>query len=298
MLTINSATVKEFFVFKNDNKNYPAEYTKWHVPGIFFQNKLTRMTYFCNKRECIHGIQMLPLTPALQLVRSGSFCYEEYVDQLSDITMEVLKDRPPFGDLRKWMSILVSGNVALHDPTKAWDLLMNNVTREFIDDGLTRSWAMYWTSTQTQTGPWPTPAPTPVPPPPCQSGTACDPNSEPPQVCPPGEGGMQCPSSGFCGCPDPTPAPDLAMMAEKRLLQAPEPVSDGVCPTPAPTQAPTPAPTPPPPATCAPAPPCTCPTAGPTPAPPAASESAARSALLVGQATALTMALGVMRISA
>lgn len=241
VLTINTAACKEFFVFKLDNKNHPPAFLKFHTVGIFYQNKITRRTHFCDKAECIHGIQMLPLTPALSLVRSGSFAFEEWTDQLSSITMDVLKNRPPFGDLRKWMSILVTGNVALHDPEMAWDMMVNNVTREFIDDGLTRSWAMYWVSAQQASGPWPTPDPTPVPSPGCTSDIGCTQDA----FCP---GQIPCPSTGWCGCwdptpePEPTPEPTPGAGFEEVLLMDDKPVGEGTCPTPAPTPAaPTPA---------------------------------------------------------
>ena len=46
--------------------------------GIFFQNKVDYATWFGWRKDFIHGIQMLPVTPALLLVRTPHFCRQDW----------------------------------------------------------------------------------------------------------------------------------------------------------------------------------------------------------------------------
>ena len=71
---------------KADNVHHPRDFAQNHVTGIFFQNKVDYATWFGWKIEYIHGIQMLPLTPALVLARSPDFCQEEWDHILSKPT--------------------------------------------------------------------------------------------------------------------------------------------------------------------------------------------------------------------
>ena len=45
--------------------------------GIFFQNKVDYATWFGWRYDFIHGIQMLPVTPALRMIRTPEFCRQE-----------------------------------------------------------------------------------------------------------------------------------------------------------------------------------------------------------------------------
>lgn len=47
------------------------------LPGIFFQNKVDYATWFGWRYDFIHGIQMLPVTPALLMIRTPEFCRQE-----------------------------------------------------------------------------------------------------------------------------------------------------------------------------------------------------------------------------
>ena len=45
--------------------------------GIFFQNKVDYATWFGWRYDFIHGIQMLPVTPAVLMIRTPKFCQQE-----------------------------------------------------------------------------------------------------------------------------------------------------------------------------------------------------------------------------
>jgi len=201
MLSAASTALKEFFLMKRDNTNYPLNFNKNHVTGIFFQGKVHLTTWFGPKREYIQGIQMLPLSPAVYLSRSQDFAIEEWEDQL-----ESFYGAMPITD--KWKSLLTTGNLAFHQPAQALEILNRTDRLSGFDDGLTKIWAMYWTATVctsncdkvTTQAPTPAPTPTPTcapgaPAPTCSPGvTFC--NGGLGQLCPDGP----CPDCGTDSC--------------------------------------------------------------------------------------------------
>jgi len=144
MLTVASVALQEYFLNLRDNRNHPASFSRHHVTGIFFQNKVELSTWFGKDLRYIHGIQMLPLTAGVMLSRTPTFAFEEWYDILKDITIDYTDP---------WWSILLTGNLALHSPDEAWDYLiqmppLSNQEGGAFDDGLTKAWALYWTSIQ------------------------------------------------------------------------------------------------------------------------------------------------------
>jgi len=69
ILTLTSRALQDYFLMKRDNPNHPPEFAKYHVTGIFFQNKVHLTTWFGNDPRYIHGIQMLPLTTGWTMAR-------------------------------------------------------------------------------------------------------------------------------------------------------------------------------------------------------------------------------------
>jgi endo-1,3(4)-beta-glucanase len=139
MLAMDAISIKDYFLMKDDNTNHPAEFVQNHVTGIFFQNTVRYDTWFGNNTEYIHGIQMLPLSPALELTRDQDFCEQEWRDVLGDV---------PNDETYPWTSLLVTGNQAVWGRDSAYALLEAR-RRGSWDDGLTKSFALYWTAAQT-----------------------------------------------------------------------------------------------------------------------------------------------------
>merc|ERR1712238_72289 len=119
---------------KEGNPYHHVDFTKNHVTGIFFQNKADYTTWFGWREEYIHGIQMLPLSPALSLTRKPDFCQQEWDDILSKLPLELVDP---------WTSILLTGSLAILRPDEAYAQLLQ-MRPEHMDDGLTRVWALYW----------------------------------------------------------------------------------------------------------------------------------------------------------
>jgi len=77
---------------------------------------------------------MMPLTPALPLVRTKEFCEEEARDSLQNLKFE---------DGKTWESVHISGSTAFLDPDNAYER-MKDLSAKMVDDGLTKAWALYW----------------------------------------------------------------------------------------------------------------------------------------------------------
>jgi endo-1,3(4)-beta-glucanase len=139
MLSFDVTSIAEYFLMTSENKHVDPSFAKNHVTGIFFANKIDYNTWFGHTYEFIHGVQMLPLTPALSLIRTPEFCKEEWDDVLSKMT-EVL------GNYKyKWNSLLFTGSLGIARPVDGMEELLK-MDREFMDDGLSKAWAVYWLS--------------------------------------------------------------------------------------------------------------------------------------------------------
>ncbi|KAG0262994.1 hypothetical protein DFQ27_001989, partial [Actinomortierella ambigua] len=111
MLTIARRSIQNYFLLENDNVNHPRSFVGNHVTGILFENKVDHTTYFSPRIECIQGIQMIPATPALPLIRTTKFVTEEWNKLLAPIVGSI-KDG--------WRSILMM-NRGIIDKNEAWE---------------------------------------------------------------------------------------------------------------------------------------------------------------------------------
>merc|ERR1719215_966893 len=136
VLSLLSFSAANLFLMKDDNEVHPKDYVKNRVTGIFFEAKVHYGTFFGAHEMYIHGIQMIPLSPALRLARTEEFAKQEYRDIFA-------KNCLPIARSHSWSSLLITGNLALHDPNKAFGLLRD--PKEY-DKGLSKAWAMYWTA--------------------------------------------------------------------------------------------------------------------------------------------------------
>jgi len=139
VLSLLAHSAREIFLMKDDNQVHPKDYIKNHVTGIFFEAKAHYGTFFGSDECFIHGIQMLPLSPALRLARSKEFCQQEYRDILSKRALPL----PASGSTEGWSSLLITGNIAIIDPNKAFTMLRKLPD---WDKGLSKAWALYWTA--------------------------------------------------------------------------------------------------------------------------------------------------------
>lgn len=134
LVSLTAHTVQELFLMKTGNRHHHPDYVKNHVTGIFFQNKAHYGTFFGADEWFIHGVQMLPLTPALLLSRTPEFCAQEWNDVLSYLDLGAATEG--------WASLLLTGNMAIIDPHRAYNMIKG--LGKNLDHGLSGAWAMYW----------------------------------------------------------------------------------------------------------------------------------------------------------
>ncbi|KAL3673353.1 hypothetical protein V7S43_001069 [Phytophthora oleae] len=133
MLRLNARVVRTYFLMTSDNTIHPAQFVPNHVTGIFFDNKADYATWFSAEKYCIHGIQMIPVSPINGLVRTKTFIQEEWDDILSKETIVTGDDTT-----NAWLSLLLVNEAVINQA----DALAKLETAT-MDDGLTRSWALY-----------------------------------------------------------------------------------------------------------------------------------------------------------
>lgn len=130
MLSIQTASFNLYFQFQDGNTVVAPSMLKNRVSGILFEAKLAYETWFGGKTEFIHGIQMLPLTPALGLVRNADFARTEWDEILGKL-----------GITGQWAGVLNSNRV-FFDPKSAWNYFANPSFKynEDMDGGQSRTW--------------------------------------------------------------------------------------------------------------------------------------------------------------
>ncbi|KAK1948071.1 putative endo-1 [Phytophthora citrophthora] len=133
MLRLNARAVRTYFLMTSDNTIHPPQFVPNHVTGIFFDNKADYATWFSAEKYCIHGIQMIPVSPINGLVRTKKFIQEEWDDILS-------KEAIVTGDdtTNAWLSLLLVNEAVINQ-----DDALAKLATATMDDGLTRSWALY-----------------------------------------------------------------------------------------------------------------------------------------------------------
>lgn len=138
MMDVNAHSIQTYFLFTNDNPVHPLPLRSNKVAGIMFDSKVQYDTWFSDLPECIHGIQMLPVSPITSKFRSKQFIQEEWNEVLSKIP--VYDENPT----SSWIS-LIYVNLAQVDASMALSKLRMEVTN--FDGGLSRSWALYYVAT-------------------------------------------------------------------------------------------------------------------------------------------------------
>ncbi|KAH7479244.1 hypothetical protein KRP22_010709 [Phytophthora ramorum] len=138
MLRLDAHAIRTYFLMTSDNTVHPPAIVRNHVTGIFFDNKVYYNTWFLDEKYAIHGIQMIPVSPINQLARTSTFVEQEWNDILSKepIVIEV-------NTTITWLSLLLV-NAATVNPIES----LHNLKNATMDDGLSRSWALYNAATR------------------------------------------------------------------------------------------------------------------------------------------------------
>lgn len=138
LLKVNARAIQLYFLMDDDNPIHPAQIVANKVTGIFFDNKVDYATWFSPEKYCIHGIQMLPVSPANEMTRTKKFVAQEWDQILSKESIVQTQEA-----VNAWQSLLFS-NYAMVNQQVALDRLSTVP----MDDGLTRAWALYMAATR------------------------------------------------------------------------------------------------------------------------------------------------------
>ncbi|KAL1924322.1 uncharacterized protein VTP21DRAFT_7357 [Calcarisporiella thermophila] len=133
MLAVQKRSLEAYVMIGRENTNMPVKFRGNRIAGITFENKVDYATYFSPRRECIHGIHMLPMTPIMTYMRSKEFVNSEWDERIAAIIDSVSDG---------WKSILYL-NLALANTEKPLSYFLHNPNAP-LDDGLSRTWALFW----------------------------------------------------------------------------------------------------------------------------------------------------------
>lgn len=136
MLSIMARAMNMYFYYSDDNTVQPALYIPNKVSGILFENKIAYTTYFGSpdkNPEYVHGIHMLPISPASSLIRGPTFVQQEWEEQISKFV----------GDVNSgWLGILKL-NQALYDAKSSYEFFSSdNWNQNYLDNGQSRTWSL------------------------------------------------------------------------------------------------------------------------------------------------------------
>lgn len=133
ILKIMSRAMNSYMLYSSDNTVQPPSIIPNKVSGILFDNKIAYTTYFGQNTEYIHGIHMLPITPASGLIRGANFVKEEWESIISGIIDSVNSG---------WTGILRL-NEALYDGKSSYKFFSSDSFKSsLLDDGQSRTWSL------------------------------------------------------------------------------------------------------------------------------------------------------------
>lgn len=136
MLSIMKRAMNMYFYYTNDNTVEPSSYIPNKVSGILFENKIAYTTYFgspLQNPEYVHGIHMLPISPASSLIRGPTFVQQEWEEQISKFIGNVNSG---------WLGILKL-NQALYDAKSSYDFFSSDSwNSNYLDNGQSRTWSL------------------------------------------------------------------------------------------------------------------------------------------------------------
>ncbi len=139
MTKVGKRSVGHYLLMEDTNTVHP-QIVPNKVVGLFFENKVDYTTWFGANREYIHGINMIPVSPINEFLRTDTFVNEEWNSVLSDL--ELVKDASNHRS-NTWQSLLFA-NYAVIDKDDA----MVQLSQASMDPGLSRAWAMYFAATR------------------------------------------------------------------------------------------------------------------------------------------------------
>jgi len=133
-LAVLTRSLRNYYLYEDDNAVQPAEFIGNKVAGILFENKIHHTTFFSPDIEAIQGIQMIPVHGPTGLTRNKNFIREEWDAFFGGGKIDAI-DNP-------WKGIIYA-QYALVDPVAAWNFFAADSFQDsWVDGGASRSWWM------------------------------------------------------------------------------------------------------------------------------------------------------------
>lgn len=133
MLAVIKRSMNSYFLYTLTNTIEPSNYIANKVSGTLWDNKIAYTTYFGSNVEYIHGIHMLPITPASSLIRGLAYVKEEWNSILASIVNNLTTG---------WLGILRL-NQALFDPKSSYRFFSSSsFSSLYLDNGQSRTWSL------------------------------------------------------------------------------------------------------------------------------------------------------------
>ena len=133
-LAVLTRTLRNYYLYEDNNTVQPAEFIGNKVAGILFENKIHHTTFFSPDIEAIQGIQMIPVHAPTGLTRNKNFIQEEWDAFFGGGKLDNI-DNP-------WKGIAYA-QYALVDPVVTWEFFASPTFQDnWIDGGASRSWYM------------------------------------------------------------------------------------------------------------------------------------------------------------
>lgn len=136
LLATEIRSAQKYWQIKQDSSIYEDPFAANKVVGVLWGNKVDYATFFGARTEFIHGIQMIPFTPASEALLAADWVAEEY-----SVLSQALKD-PTISD--GWRGYVYMDH-AIIDPVTAWREVQ---TLQRFDDGNSRTNTLYWVATR------------------------------------------------------------------------------------------------------------------------------------------------------
>lgn len=131
-LAVTARALQQYYLYKKDNTDQPAQFIGNKVAGILFENKIDHTTYFDPNIEAIQGIHMLPILASTAYARTAEFVDEEWATYFDEGRYQSIQNA--------WRGILLA-SYATVNPRAAWDAFnSSNYDPAWIDGGASLTW--------------------------------------------------------------------------------------------------------------------------------------------------------------
>lgn len=133
MLQIQKHSMNSYFLYSDDNTIEPLSIVANKVSGVLYENKIWYNTFFGSSTEYIHGIHMMPITPASTIVRGTSFVREEWNKIITYIVSSVNSG---------WTGVLRLNQALFDGPNSYTFFSSSSFSSSYLDDGQSRTWSL------------------------------------------------------------------------------------------------------------------------------------------------------------